>query len=51
MTIGSYTYHHPEYEAREKRLETFANWPAHMMQRPEQLADAGLYYTGKNVMS
>ncbi|XP_053396589.1 baculoviral IAP repeat-containing protein 7-A-like isoform X2 [Mercenaria mercenaria] len=39
-------FRHPEYQTLESRLETFTNWPAQMTQRPEQLADAGLYYTG-----
>jgi hypothetical protein len=29
------------------RLATFSNWPPQMKQKPEQLSQAGLYYTGK----
>ncbi|XP_052271107.1 inhibitor of apoptosis protein-like [Dreissena polymorpha] len=27
-------------------MDTFTNWPQHLSQRPEQLAEAGMYYTG-----
>lgn len=43
------TYRHPEYQTRESRIASFINWPSELTQTPEQLADAGLYYTGKNV--
>ncbi|XP_053391903.1 baculoviral IAP repeat-containing protein 7-like [Mercenaria mercenaria] len=46
ISAVAYNYRHPEYQTLEARLATFTNWPAQMMQRPEQLADAGLYYTG-----
>jgi hypothetical protein len=38
---------HPEYQSYESRLSTFTRWPSHLSQRPEDLADAGLFYIGK----
>lgn len=32
--------------AEPDRLQTFESWPAQIRQRPEQLAEAGLYYIG-----
>ncbi|KAH3812945.1 hypothetical protein DPMN_141388 [Dreissena polymorpha] len=29
-----------------ERLDTYTHWPQHLSQSPEQLAEAGLYYTG-----
>ncbi|XP_053384541.1 baculoviral IAP repeat-containing protein 3-like [Mercenaria mercenaria] len=40
------SYRHPEYQAMHVRFSSFTNWPEHMMQTPQQLAEAGLYYTG-----
>ncbi|NXF93784.1 BIR7B protein, partial [Eubucco bourcierii] len=37
----------PEMETEEMRLSTFHNWPQHADMRPEQLARAGFYYTGR----
>lgn len=31
---------------KPNRLATFANWPPQMKQKPEQLAECGLYYAG-----
>lgn len=36
----------PEYAIETARLRSFAEWPRHMKQRPEQLAEAGFFYTG-----
>ena len=30
----------------EARLATFKEWPSGLQQRPEELAEAGFYYTG-----
>lgn len=38
---------HPEFSVESKRLESFADWPKTMRQKPQQLSDAGFYYTGK----
>lgn len=38
----------PKYKTREARLETFKNWPKFIKQRPENLSEAGFFYTGKN---
>ncbi|XP_037908821.1 death-associated inhibitor of apoptosis 1-like isoform X2 [Hermetia illucens] len=37
---------HPEYAIETARLRSFAEWPRTMKQKPEQLADAGFFYTG-----
>ena len=31
----------------EARLATFTEWPSGLQQRPEELAEAGFYYTGR----
>ncbi|XP_053396571.1 baculoviral IAP repeat-containing protein 7-like [Mercenaria mercenaria] len=36
----------PEYKCYEVRLSSFSGWPQYLTQRPEALAEAGLYYTG-----
>lgn len=36
---------HPEYDIEAKRLETFEDWPKIMKQKPEDLSDAGFFYT------
>lgn len=38
---------HPEYAVEAKRIESFEDWPKTMRQKPQQLSDAGFYYTGK----
>lgn len=38
---------HPEFAVEAKRLETYEDWPKTMRQKPQQLSDAGFYYTGK----
>ncbi|KAK3576359.1 hypothetical protein CHS0354_039295 [Potamilus streckersoni] len=36
----------PQYQAYHVRLSTFTRWPSNMTQKPEQIAQAGFYYTG-----
>ncbi|KAK3577842.1 hypothetical protein CHS0354_000240 [Potamilus streckersoni] len=36
----------PQYLAYAVRLSTFTKWPPSMTQKPEQIAQAGFYYTG-----
>lgn len=38
---------HPEFAVEAKRIESFEDWPKTMRQKPQQLSDAGFYYTGK----
>ncbi|AAQ91688.1 inhibitor of apoptosis protein 3 [Choristoneura fumiferana DEF multiple nucleopolyhedrovirus] len=38
---------HPKYSTESARLKTFVDWPVSLKQKPEQLAEAGFYYTGK----
>lgn len=38
---------HPEFSVEAKRLESYGDWPKTMRQKPQQLSDAGFYYTGK----
>ena len=37
----------PELNSLEARMNTFADWPPGLEQRPAQLADAGFYYMSK----
>jgi baculoviral IAP repeat-containing protein 7/8 len=37
----------PEYAVEAKRVETYDDWPKTIKQRPQQLSDAGFFYTGK----
>lgn len=37
----------PEYVVEAKRVESYADWPKLIKQRPKELSDAGFYYTGK----
>ncbi|XP_066999485.2 death-associated inhibitor of apoptosis 2 [Anabrus simplex] len=37
---------HPKYSTVESRLRTFKDWPCGLQQTPNQLAQAGFYYTG-----
>lgn len=37
---------HPKYASEAARLRTFKDWPRSMRQKPEDLADAGFFYTG-----
>ncbi|AAC59034.1 inhibitor of apoptosis protein 3 [Orgyia pseudotsugata multiple nucleopolyhedrovirus] len=38
---------HPQYATEAARLRTFAEWPRGLKQRPEELAEAGFFYTGQ----
>jgi baculoviral IAP repeat-containing protein 7/8 len=38
---------HPEFALESQRLKSFEDWPKTIRQKPEQLSDAGFYYTGK----
>jgi baculoviral IAP repeat-containing protein 7/8 len=38
---------HPEFAVEAKRLESYTDWPKTMRQKPQQLSDAGFFYTGK----
>ncbi|XP_050075193.1 death-associated inhibitor of apoptosis 1-like [Anopheles maculipalpis] len=38
----------PHYQGESARLLSFKEWPKAMKQTPEQLADAGFFYTGKS---
>lgn len=37
---------HPKYASQDARLRTFKDWPRSMRQKPEDLAEAGFFYTG-----
>ncbi|XP_072932741.1 death-associated inhibitor of apoptosis 1-like isoform X2 [Epargyreus clarus] len=38
---------HPRYASVAARLRTFNDWPRCMRQKPEELAEAGFFYTGQ----
>ncbi|XP_045499130.1 baculoviral IAP repeat-containing protein 3-like isoform X2 [Colias croceus] len=38
---------HSRYVSEAARLRTFADWPRSMRQKPEELAEAGFFYTGQ----
>ncbi|CAG9787764.1 unnamed protein product [Diatraea saccharalis] len=38
---------HPQYASEAARLSTFNDWPRCMRQKPEDLAEAGFFYTGQ----
>lgn len=38
---------HSEFKLETDRLNSFSDWPRSMKQRPEDLSEAGFYYTGK----
>jgi len=38
---------YPRFTKYEIRLKTFENWPKSMKQRPEEMAEAGLFYTSE----
>ena len=42
--------HHTGYTQEHQRLESFTNWPSHVLQKPLDLAKAGFYYYGVNDM-
>ncbi|XP_058067035.1 death-associated inhibitor of apoptosis 1 [Anopheles bellator] len=37
---------YPNYAIEADRLKSFADWPTSMYQKPQQLSDAGFFYTG-----
>ncbi|XP_063372169.1 death-associated inhibitor of apoptosis 1-like [Cydia amplana] len=39
---------HPRYNTKAARLRTFKHWPKSIKQKPEELAEAGFYYTGQS---
>lgn len=38
---------HPRYATEQSRLASFSDWPRSMGQKPEDLAEAGFFYTGQ----
>jgi len=38
----------PKYSTYESRFKTFSSWPAALCQKPEEMAKAGFYFTGKD---
>lgn len=38
---------YPQYSTKASRLTTYSLWPRGLSQRPQELVDAGFYYTGK----
>lgn len=49
--LGIHTHRgpiNPKYSTIESRLRTFETWPNNIHQTPQQLAQAGFYYTGTN---
>lgn len=38
---------HPRYASENARLKSFKDWPRSMKQTPEELAEAGFFYTGQ----
>ncbi|KAH3806752.1 uncharacterized protein LOC127834837 isoform X2 [Dreissena polymorpha] len=44
--VTNYRAKHERFRSLSSRIDTFINWPPHLSQRPQQLAEAGLYYTG-----
>lgn len=37
----------PDFAVEAKRVESYADWPKTIKQRPQELSDAGFFYTGK----
>lgn len=35
-----------DYSVKQKRVESYRNWPPSAKQKPENLVDAGFFYTG-----
>ncbi|KAH3736344.1 hypothetical protein DPMN_042907, partial [Dreissena polymorpha] len=44
--VTTYRAKHERIRTSESCLGTFTHWPQHLSQRPKELADAGIYYTG-----
>ncbi|XP_023169809.1 death-associated inhibitor of apoptosis 1 [Drosophila hydei] len=43
---GNYFPEYPEYAIESARLRSYEDWPRNMKQKPQQLAEAGFFYTG-----
>ncbi|XP_052238123.1 putative inhibitor of apoptosis isoform X1 [Dreissena polymorpha] len=43
---ANYRAKHERFRTLKSRMDTFINWPQHLSQRPQQLAEAGMYFTG-----
>lgn len=39
---------YPQFCSEAARLETYKNWPNHVTQKPEDLAESGFFYTGED---
>ncbi|XP_035907579.1 death-associated inhibitor of apoptosis 1-like [Anopheles stephensi] len=39
---------YPNYAIEADRLKTYEDWPTSLKQKPQQLSDAGFFYTGKS---
>ena len=37
----------PQYKLKSVRMSSFSKWPSDITQTPEELAEAGFFYTGK----
>lgn len=44
-----YTPAHAEYSTLEARLQSFKSWPVGLKLKPQELAEAGFFYTGKSL--
>lgn len=47
MMQSNHVHEHPEYAIESARLRSFDDWPKTMKQKPQQLSDAGFFYTMK----
>ncbi|XP_052222889.1 baculoviral IAP repeat-containing protein 2-like isoform X1 [Dreissena polymorpha] len=43
---ANYRAKHEWFRTLQSRLDTYTHWPQHLSQSPEQLAEAGMFYTG-----
>lgn len=39
---------HHQYASKDARLDSFRHWPMNLRQPPEELGDAGFFYTGRS---
>lgn len=46
MSNGYIYPEYPLFSSRAARVNSFINWPENKQPKPEQLADAGFFYTG-----
>jgi hypothetical protein len=48
--IHKYLRHpeYPEYMYEYMRLQSYQNWPIYSLQKPKDLSQAGLFYTGES---